>query len=577
MIGKAHTGKGFGGLARYLQSGGKGEQAERVAWAESRNLPTDDPEAAARIMRATANDNARVQKPVYHLSLSCDPDDKPDKAELLDRANRVIDDLGLKEHQALIVAHSDTEHAHVHILVNRVHPETGKSWTNSHDYARIEKSLREIEDARGLRQVPGHHARSPGQEAPDRSQGVSTGQLRQMERDGQRPFAELAKEASGDAFKTSQSWTELHDRLGLEGLRLEKKGRGLVVTDGAEQAKASAVSRDASLKALEKRIGNYVEPERAPGQSREHGDRAPDGPGHREAGRDAGRNDGHRPGDQPGRGPDGKTAPQPGQNDDQDRAATVGQRNPDRNDRGRDRGGRNLQPGLESAPHRGAEPLALRQKLDRYHASVARQEQLKELKAEQTQAAKTINRFQQKSAWGQRQEQALDQVWQTAFRDPERAKKHFETLAGQKGGQRAALKILKVNPSEFGRMRGISVLGLKNAERKEAQAAWQQLPGEVRRVGGIRTALQSDRQGVQDAQMVKRELEPRIKALDEQRRQEPGQRAQLKEIAKEARGLSDQAWQSLSQADRQAVTSARELQKQARGRSQGSRGIDISR
>src|SRR5699024_12371386 len=36
--------------------------------------------------------------------------------------------MGLEEHQALVVAHNDTAHPHVHIAVNRVHPERGKAW-----------------------------------------------------------------------------------------------------------------------------------------------------------------------------------------------------------------------------------------------------------------------------------------------------------------------------------------------------------------------------------------------------------------------------------------------------------------
>lgn len=33
--------------------------------------------------------------------------------------------LGLGEHQAVMAAHSDKEHLHVHIVVNTIHPETG--------------------------------------------------------------------------------------------------------------------------------------------------------------------------------------------------------------------------------------------------------------------------------------------------------------------------------------------------------------------------------------------------------------------------------------------------------------------
>ena len=70
MIGVSSSNKSFRVLARYLVEG-RGEEAEnRVAWIASRNLPSDDPELAARIMRATAAQNVRVKDPVYHLALS---------------------------------------------------------------------------------------------------------------------------------------------------------------------------------------------------------------------------------------------------------------------------------------------------------------------------------------------------------------------------------------------------------------------------------------------------------------------------------------------------------------------------
>ena len=38
-----------------------------------------------------------------------------------------LEALGLEGHEALIVAHDDTRHRHVHVVANRVDPETGKA------------------------------------------------------------------------------------------------------------------------------------------------------------------------------------------------------------------------------------------------------------------------------------------------------------------------------------------------------------------------------------------------------------------------------------------------------------------
>jgi hypothetical protein len=158
MIGMSSSSRSFEALGTYLVAGRSGTERDRVAWSASRNLPTDDPQLAAKIMRATAAQNARVDKPVYHLALSFDPNDRVDRATMERVADRVLAALQLQDHQVVIVAHKDREHAHVHLLVNRVHPETGKVWSRWQDQRIVQQVLREEERALGLRQVPGRFA-----------------------------------------------------------------------------------------------------------------------------------------------------------------------------------------------------------------------------------------------------------------------------------------------------------------------------------------------------------------------------------------------------------------------------------
>src|SRR5207244_12761910 len=100
----------------------------RGAWAAGRNLGVDDPELAAVLMQATADDNVRVEVPVYHLTINFDPNDPVTPTEMQAVADRVLADLGLAEHQALMVAHQDRAHPHVHVMVHRVPRETGVAW-----------------------------------------------------------------------------------------------------------------------------------------------------------------------------------------------------------------------------------------------------------------------------------------------------------------------------------------------------------------------------------------------------------------------------------------------------------------
>ena len=107
MIGKAYkVGAGFKGLAAYLQYGKRdGSERDRVDWIEARNLPTVHPQAAARIMMATARDSDSVQPPVYHFSVSFPPDDPVNRETMRRVADRTLRDLGLQDHQVLIIAH----------------------------------------------------------------------------------------------------------------------------------------------------------------------------------------------------------------------------------------------------------------------------------------------------------------------------------------------------------------------------------------------------------------------------------------------------------------------------------------
>ena len=253
MIGKVTRGASFGGLAAYLTG-----KPERVAWTEPRYLLGTDPKEIAREMEAAAGQSSRVQKPVYHLSISFDELDRPSREQMRAAVEEVLKDLGLEEHQAFMVAHRDAAHPHVHVMVNRVHPETGRAQALGHDYAQIERSLRRLEAAWGMQKVAGHHARESGMETPDRSQSRTTGEVREARRTGAISFPDEVREKAGKDLLEARSWGELAERLERHGLRVEVRGRGMVITDGERVAKASRVLAEASGPRLARRFGQTL-------------------------------------------------------------------------------------------------------------------------------------------------------------------------------------------------------------------------------------------------------------------------------------------------------------------------------
>jgi hypothetical protein len=244
VIGQTYPfGKGFLGLARYLEAGSSGEERDRVAWIESRNLPTTDPQTAARLMAATASLSLRTQRPVYHLSISFDPGDPVDRESMRYVADAVLRKLGLSGHEALIVAHKDTAHPNMHLVVNRVHPETRRAWENSWDWPKIEQALRAGEVELGFRIVPGRHGRVPGQQP-----------ARVLLR-GDPAFLHRVAERAGPVLERARSWAEVHDGLAAVGLSVRVKGGGLVIHDDSHEVKASEVGF--SRKTLEARFGKH--------------------------------------------------------------------------------------------------------------------------------------------------------------------------------------------------------------------------------------------------------------------------------------------------------------------------------
>jgi MobA/VirD2-like, nuclease domain len=156
--------------AAYLAGHSKGQTPERVAWAEARNLQTENPRAAAAIMEATAAQNLRCKKPVYHFVLSFDPKDarrgKVPPEVMQEIANEAVERLGLTEHQMLIYAHKDTKHPHMHFLVNRIHSQTGKAFDRHNDGRNLTRLCRDIAKERGLN-IPLDRARIKERERVD--------------------------------------------------------------------------------------------------------------------------------------------------------------------------------------------------------------------------------------------------------------------------------------------------------------------------------------------------------------------------------------------------------------------------
>lgn len=269
MIGNPYKGRSFKGIVRYLHHGRINDpKPHRVVWSEGRNIATTNDKAVPAIMAATAALSSGVQKPVYHLPISWPPDERLSKDVQLQVADTLLADLGLSEHQALIVAHDDGDCPHIHIVVNTVHPDTGRVWNAWRDVFRIMESLERQEQELGLRIVerPDLDAHRSGAKSPDREKGPTRDERKRAEREDDTPLVKWSEAEMRERrnqitahFKAAVSWSDLEGRLQRHGLKLTEAGQGFRITDGTHFMQMSKVGKHAREDKLAERFGESWE------------------------------------------------------------------------------------------------------------------------------------------------------------------------------------------------------------------------------------------------------------------------------------------------------------------------------
>lgn len=254
-----------------MGSTGRGRRAPTVPM-ETNCLDID---TAAAEMQAVAALNPRIKDPVYHFLVSLKKGERLPNEAMFDIARHTMKALGFEGHQYVAAIHADTDNLHVHVAVNRVHPETYKAVYPDRDHYKGARAMREIELRYGLGHDRGAFAvferdgemvidwaskdtRNTKEKAPTKA--------RDMEVRGRESLFSYARgeprRAVVEALRSpSLSWGELHQIMGRYGLELRPKGQGFAVYDrrNPEQTpiKASDMHERLSKARLEKQLGPY--------------------------------------------------------------------------------------------------------------------------------------------------------------------------------------------------------------------------------------------------------------------------------------------------------------------------------
>ncbi len=147
MIGKISKSGSFKNLVEYLDKKDAVVLGTNMYGQGSREL-------TAEFM--TVHDlNPGIKQPVLHASLSLSPGESLSDEQLREACEAWMEKMGfdLTKNQYLIVRHSDTEHEHAHLAINRIDMVSGKVVVDSFERYRSQEIIRQLERNYGLEQV----------------------------------------------------------------------------------------------------------------------------------------------------------------------------------------------------------------------------------------------------------------------------------------------------------------------------------------------------------------------------------------------------------------------------------------
>ncbi|WP_157416889.1 TraI/MobA(P) family conjugative relaxase, partial [Aeromonas caviae] len=238
----------FADLANYLTDEQSKEHrlgAVKVTNCESANL-----KAAIEEILATQHINTRAKSDkTYHLIVSFRAGEEISDDVLKAIEERICAGLGFGEHQRVSAVHTDTDNLHIHIAINKIHPEKGTIHEPYYPHRTLSELCELCERDYGLER-DNHMPNQRG----------AAGRAQDMERHaGVESLVGWIKRECLTEIRAATTWGQLHKVLADNGLTLREKGNGLVFesSDGTA-VKGSTLSRDLSKPALEAKFGAFI-------------------------------------------------------------------------------------------------------------------------------------------------------------------------------------------------------------------------------------------------------------------------------------------------------------------------------
>ncbi|EAQ2882447.1 conjugal transfer protein TraI [Salmonella enterica] len=207
-------------------------KGEKVDSYRVTNCGTDDPAAAAILIEATqaVNTRSKLDK-TYHLVFSFPPGENPPTEVLHEIEDELCAAIGFADHHRVSAVHKDTDHLHVHVAINKVHPTGYQNIEPYYDMPKLMEACERLEIKYGLQRT--NHG------IEDKSHDNSRHGERIKLNPGQRPeqrdsrFRRYLRESGNLTFTDEPEAKTLNGLRTLSGCRMVRASeRGSVLLPG---------------------------------------------------------------------------------------------------------------------------------------------------------------------------------------------------------------------------------------------------------------------------------------------------------------------------------------------------------
>ncbi|MCG0998768.1 TraI/MobA(P) family conjugative relaxase [Acetobacter persici] len=259
-------------LILYVASPEKTDTSEKCTYFGARGFLTDLLDSQIAEMIALATEAARSADTVNHYVLSWKRGESLTTEQVDEAVTLLQKEMGLEQHQIVYGLHADTGNRHLHVVVNRVNPETLRCTeiNRGFDIESGHKAIALIEHRQGWsREENGLYQVGPDGKLVrcnshrDKPAQAKTDSNKVERRTGRCSVLDVAIEEAVPVIKEATCWADVHEELARKGMSYRRHGNGAVIMIGDSAVKASQADRQISFIKLQLRLGPYEEPDQA--------------------------------------------------------------------------------------------------------------------------------------------------------------------------------------------------------------------------------------------------------------------------------------------------------------------------